>query len=102
MKNIIVATLLATAVLVANHSLANSNVQEVTKATASQATTKLRLNQASVEQLVAVPGLGKVKAEAIVAHINENGAISNEADLTKVKGIGPKLAARVAQYVSFD
>ena len=102
MKNLIVATLLATAVLVANYSLANSNVQEVTKATASQASSKLRLNQASVEQLVAVPGLGKVKAEAIVAHISANGAISSEAELTKVKGIGPKLAARVAQYVSFD
>ncbi len=102
MKHILSATLLATAVLVANFSLANSNTQEVSKASASQVHTKLRLNQASVEQLTAVPGLGSVKAQAIVEHITQNGAIKSEAELTKVKGIGEKLAARVAQYVSFE
>lgn len=102
MKQIIAAMVMAAMVLFTNHTLANNKVQEVTKVAATEASSKVRLNQASVEQLVAVPGLGRVKAQAIVEHIGEHGPIANEADLTKVKGVGAKLAARVAQYVSFD
>ncbi|CAM5206299.1 ComEA family DNA-binding protein [Alishewanella longhuensis] len=101
MKQLIAAMSLAVTVLFANYVLANTNTQEITKV-AAEASTKLRLNQASVEQLTAVPGLGQVKAQAVVDHIAEHGAIKSEAELTKVKGIGEKLAARVAQYVSFD
>jgi len=102
MKHLIVAITMAAVVLFANTTLANSNAQEVTRVAAIEAASKLRLNQASVEQLTAVPGLGKVKAQAIVDHIAEYGAIKSESELVKVKGIGEKLAARVAQYVSFD
>jgi len=102
MKQIIAAMVMAAMVLFTNHTLATSNAQEVTKVAATEASSKVQLNQASVEQLVAVPGLGRVKAQAIVEHIGEHGPITSEAELTKVKGIGDKLAARVAQYVSFD
>ncbi len=101
MKQFFAAMSLAIMVLFANHALANSNTQEVSRV-AAEASTKLRLNQASIEQLTAVPGLGQVKAQAVLDYIAQNGAIKSEADLTKVKGIGEKLAARIAQYVSFD
>lgn len=101
MKQLFAAMTMAALVLFANHALANVNAQEVTKATA-EASTKLRLNQASLEQLTAVPGLGQVKAQAVLDHIAQHGDIKSEAELTKVKGIGDKLAARIAQYVSFD
>lgn len=101
MKKLIAAMSLAVTVLFANHVLANTNTQEIGKI-AAEASTKLRLNQASVEQLTAIPGLGQVKAQAVVDYIAQHGAIKSEAELTKVKGIGEKLAARVAQYVSFD
>lgn len=101
MKHIMMVILVAVLVLVGNYALAQHSVQEVSKVAAT-AQSKLALNQASVEQLTAIPGLGKVKAEAIVAYIAEYGAISSEAELTKVKGVGEKLAARVAQYVSFE
>lgn len=101
MKHIMMVTLLSVLILAGNYALAQHSVQEVNKEAAT-AQSKLALNQASVEQLTAIPGLGKVKAEAIVAYIAEHGAITSEVELTKVKGVGEKLAARVAQYVSFE
>lgn len=102
MQKLMIAMIMAAAVLLANHSLANNNTQEMTKLAVAEASSKLQLNQASVEQLTAIPGLGQVKAQAIVAYIAEHGAIRSEQELTKVKGIGEKLAARVSQYVSFE
>lgn len=102
MKHLLISALLAALVIGANVSLANTNTQQVSKTAAAEASTKLKLNQASAEQLAAVPGLGKVKAQAIVDYVQQHGAIKSEADLTKVKGIGNKLAAKVAEYVSFD
>lgn len=102
MQKLMIAMIMAAAVLLANHSLANNNTQEMTKLAVAEASSKLQLNQASVEQLTAIPGLGQVKAQAIVAYIAEHGAIRSEQELTKVKGIGEKLAARVGQYVSFE
>jgi competence protein ComEA len=102
MKHLLISAFLAALVIGANVSLANTNTQQVSKTAAAEASTKLKLNQASAEQLAAVPGLGKVKAQAIVDYVQQHGAMKSEADLTKVKGIGNKLAAKVAEYVSFD
>ncbi|MCT8125651.1 MULTISPECIES: helix-hairpin-helix domain-containing protein [unclassified Alishewanella] len=101
MKKLVLSAMLAALVLGANYTLANTSGQTLTRATA-EASTKLKLNQASVEQLTAIPGLGKVKAQAILDHISEHGEIKSQAELTKVKGIGDKLAAKVAEYVSFE
>ena len=62
---------------------------------------KLNINQASIEQLVAVPGIGEKKAQAIKDYISANGPIKDQKQLTEVKGIGDKLAAKVAEHVSF-
>lgn len=101
MKKLVLSAMLAALVLGANYTLANTSGQTLTRATA-EVSTKLKLNQASVEQLTAIPGLGKVKAQAILDHISEHGEIKSQTELTKVKGIGDKLAAKVAEYVSFE
>lgn len=103
MKNLALAVVIAAITLGVNATVAAKPEQQLTKdAAVVQSSNKLKLNQASVEQLTAVPGLGKAKAQAVVDYINEKGPIRSEAQLTEVKGIGEKLAARVAQYVSFD
>lgn len=63
--------------------------------------TLLSINKATAEQLVAIPGIGQKKAEAILAYIKEQGPIKNQQQLTEVKGIGAKLAEKIAAYVSF-
>jgi len=62
---------------------------------------KLSINQANVDQLQAIPGIGRKKAEAILAHIKQHGAIRDVQQLQQVKGIGPKIAARIAEFVNF-
>lgn len=62
---------------------------------------KLSINQASSEQLVAIPGIGQKKAQAILEHIKANGPIKDQKQLTQVKGIGEKLAAKIAEFVIF-
>ena len=63
---------------------------------ALQATTgnKISLNQASLEQLQELAGVGLKKAEAIVAYRQKNGKFKNIEELQQVKGIGPALFAK--------
>ncbi|MDX1676981.1 helix-hairpin-helix domain-containing protein [Arsukibacterium sp.] len=103
MKNVAIALLLTGLTLAANQTLAAKPGVTVDKQTATaQQQQKLNLNKASAEQLEAIPGIGKSKAQAIMAYIQQNGPIANQQQLTEVKGIGDKLAAKIAQYVSFD
>ncbi|WP_213994796.1 helix-hairpin-helix domain-containing protein [Arsukibacterium sp.] len=103
MKNVMIALLLTGLTLTANQTLAAKAGATLDKQTATaQQQQKLNLNNASAEQLEAVPGIGKAKAQAILNYIQENGPITSQKQLTEVKGIGDKLAAKVAQYVSFN
>lgn len=102
MKNLLISAILAAALLYTNALLANASSTQMSQVAVAEASAKVKLNQATVEQLAAVPGLGKVKAQAIIDYVQEHGAIKSESELIKVKGIGEKLAARVAQHVSFE
>ena len=68
---------------------------------AAKQNAKLSINTASVEQLLAIPGIGQKKAESILAHIKAKGPIKDQKQLTEVKGIGEKLAMKIAEFVSF-
>ncbi len=102
MKKLLIALMLALLTLAANYSFARTGGGLEIIQQGERQPGKLNLNEASLDELVAVPGLGKVKAQAILDHIREHGRIGNELQLTNVKGIGEKLAARISQYVSFE
>ncbi len=51
--------------------------------------TKLDINSAQVDALMALPGIGEVKANAIVRHREQNGDYASVDDLLGVPGIGP-------------
>ncbi len=68
----------------------------VTQQTASQpspiqGTLVVELNSATVEQFMQLKGVGKKKAKAIVDYRTANGRFNTVTDLTKVRGIGPKI-----------
>ena len=58
----------------------------------------LDLNRASVAELMALPGVGRVRAEAIVLHRVRRGPFRTLDELAGVDGIGPKTAAAIAEH----
>lgn len=91
---------------VAAKSAANSTVSAPDAASADNATPpppdtegKVDINHATVEQLDTLPGIGASKAKAIAADREQNGLYHNADDLLRVKGIGPKLLAKLKSFI---
>ena len=65
---------------------------------------RLDPNTASVAELGVLPGLGPSKAGAIVAYRESVGAppaFRTAADLSRVRGIGPAMVAKLTPYLEF-
>jgi competence protein ComEA len=52
---------------------------------------KVRLNSASVPELMQLNGVGEKKAQAIIEYRQQHGGFQKIEDIQKVKGIGPAL-----------
>ena len=63
---------------------------------------KIPINEARVEELLALPGVGKKTAEKIVYFRNQAGKITNESDLKKIPGIGEANAKKFLESLSFE
>ncbi len=60
------------------------------------------VNTADVQALTAIPGVGTVLAEAIVAERLENGLFYYPEDLLCVRGIGEKTLQKLLPYLNLD
>jgi competence protein ComEA len=58
------------------------------------------LNSASAQELDALPGIGPVLAQRIVAHRDEQGPFRSVDQLDDVPGIGPTIFAELAELVT--
>ncbi|MFC5651791.1 ComEA family DNA-binding protein [Paenibacillus solisilvae] len=65
----------------------------------TEAVGKLDINQATAEQLDALPGIGAVKAQTIVSDREKSGQFGSVNDLLRVKGIGPKLLEKIKDSI---
>lgn len=60
----------------------------------------VNINQANAQEIAAaLSGIGPAKAKAIVDYRTANGPFKSVEDLEKVKGIGQKTLAKVAQDI---
>lgn len=60
----------------------------------------VNINTATAEELVALPGVGPVKAQAIVDHRKAHGPFKTVDDLRNVKGIGAKRMEKLRNDVT--
>ncbi|PKF56439.1 competence protein ComE [Alteromonadales bacterium alter-6D02] len=68
----------------------------------NQQPVKVNINQVSSQQLVkTLHGIGKKKAQAIVAYRQQHGRINSYEQLLQVKGIGKKLLEKNRALISF-
>ncbi len=63
---------------------------------------RINVNTASAAELDLLPGIGPVYAQRIVEERAANGVFTSVDDLQRVRGIGPKTAAKLEPLVSFD
>jgi competence protein ComEA len=76
-----------------------AEVPPVNPARVRAASRRIDVNAASVASLRRLPGIGPIRAEAVIAEAARR-PFANAEDLQRVRGIGPKTVARIRPYVA--
>ena len=63
---------------------------------------RVRVNQAELPSLEALPGIGPAMARRIIEERHLHGPFRSLRDLERVRGIGPRTAQRLAPHLSFE
>lgn len=71
-----------------------------TPADASSDGALVNINTASLEELETLPSIGEVRAQAIITYRETNGGFRTIEELQEVSGIGEKIFADVAPYIT--
>ncbi|WP_456385937.1 ComEA family DNA-binding protein [Desulfolithobacter sp.] len=69
---------------------------------ATAAFAKVNINTADARELATLPGIGMVKAEAIIKYRQEKGNFKTIKELTKVKGIGEKTISKIQDEITVE
>ncbi len=84
----------AMAVLISASAMAGSKAKK-------SITGVVNINTATAAELSTLPGIGKSKADAIIAH-RQTSPFKTTQDITKVKGIGQKKFAKIQPYLTVE
>jgi competence protein ComEA len=102
-KATLFALLLATQPFVGNMALAADAVAAPEQPAAQQMEiSKLNINTATAEQFMALKGIGKKKAEAIIAWRTEHGGFKSVEELAEVKGISERFVTEHQTELTLD
>ncbi len=94
-KPTVFALLLAAQPFIGNMALAADEVAAATETPTQQQvqSSKLNINTATAEQFMALKGIGKKKAEAIITWRSEHGGFKSVEELAEVKGISERFVS---------
>ena len=73
--------------------------KQISDGSSSSNTDVININTANKEQLMKISGVGKTKAEAIIAHREKNGDFKKKEDITKVRGIGKSTFEKIKDKI---
>ncbi len=62
----------------------------------------VNINTATIKELSTLSGVGKKKAEAIIAYRMENGQFKTVDELIKVEGIGTKILKKIQKVIVLE
>ncbi len=60
------------------------------------------INQAVIQDLTLLPGIGEQLAGRIIVFRDKNGGINERSDLEQIAGIGRKLSRKISGFVTFS
>lgn len=72
----------------------------ITTTETSAQDTKISLNNATLEQLMTLPGIGESKAKEIISYRDEHSGFKSIEELTEVTGIGESIFAKIKDYIT--
>ncbi len=94
--------LLALLFVVGSVGLSPATVSAAENLAAKVSIQTIPLNQATAEQLQALPGVGPALAERIISYRDEHGPFTSVDQLAEVKGIGQAKLAKLKDQLSLD
>jgi competence protein ComEA len=65
-------------------------------------TAPININQATLKELISLPGIGKKRAKDIIAYREKNGKFTNIEDLKKVDGIGKDTLEKIKDQIVLE
>lgn len=92
--------------IVYNQEINNDSCINITDTTISsndnylEVDTKISLNTATIELLIALPGIGESKAKNIISYREQNGNFNNIEEIMNVSGIGESAFEKIKEYIT--
>jgi len=68
----------------------------------SDTSTHININQATLKELTSLPGIGKKRANDIIAYREKNGKFTSIEDVKKVDGIGKDTIEKIKDLIVFE
>lgn len=78
----------------------NNDIKKENNMSSDETSTIININNATIDDLQNIPGIGKSKAEKIISYRNENGPFKSIEDIKNVSGIGDSMYEKIREYIT--
>jgi competence protein ComEA len=98
-ERVVILIFIALSLIISGSFLKRTQVEEVR---ISSQTKKVNINTASFEELILLPGIGRILAERILEYRKRQGLFKNLEEIKKIKGIGEKKYLKLKNILSLN